>query len=215
MWPKLWMNTQYIIGAEQKRTGGAMLKTERRRTYRPDYTQVRGLLDMIIDFPLWMKDKPMIEVGSYAGDSTLMFSLFFGEILSIDPHYPDNVNHTRHEDVMHDFTNNIFGRNIKAMVCTSDEAFSNPDLRALLPEWVSMAYIDGNHNIEYVRRDIKNLWPLICEGGFLCGHDYGLVMGGQDGVEPAVKEAFGHADRVYVDGSWVVQKTKGREYNIK
>lgn len=34
------------------------------------------------------------------------------------------------------------------------------------------AFIDGNHSLEYVQRDSLNTWPLIKEGGIMCGHDY-------------------------------------------
>jgi hypothetical protein len=37
-------------------------------------------------------------------------------------------------------------------------------------DWV---YVDGNHALEYVRRDLADYWPLIHWGGMLAGHDFG------------------------------------------
>jgi FkbM family methyltransferase len=36
-------------------------------------------------------------------------------------------------------------------------------------DWI---YIDGNHQYEYVLRDLKTFFPLVKEGGIICGDDY-------------------------------------------
>jgi predicted O-methyltransferase YrrM len=36
-------------------------------------------------------------------------------------------------------------------------------------DWV---YIDGNHQYEYVLKDLKTFFPLLKEGGIICGDDY-------------------------------------------
>ena len=36
-------------------------------------------------------------------------------------------------------------------------------------DWV---YLDADHTLESVRRDIHLWWPKVKIGGFLCGHDY-------------------------------------------
>ena len=74
-----------------------------------------------------------------------------------------------------------------------------------------MVYIDGNYAYDFVKRDIQLYWPLIEEGGFLCGHDYGLTIPQQDGVKPAVAECFGEPDKIYIDTSWVIKKTAERK----
>lgn len=56
-----------------------------------------------------------------------------------------------------------------------------------IPE-VDFAFIDGNHEHEYVKKDCELYWPKIKPGGFLCGHDY---SGGHPGVTEAVDEFFG------------------------
>ena len=62
---------------------------------------------------------------------------------------------------------------------TSDEAVS------WIPN-VDFVYIDGNHDHEYVLRDLKNYYPKIRSGGVLGGHDFRLPQ--YEGVVNAVAE---------------------------
>lgn len=64
------------------------------------------------------------------------------------------------------------------------------DVSDQIPE-VDFAFIDGNHEYEYVLKDIKLYWLKIRAGGFLCGHDY---SGGHPGVTQAVNEFFATLD---------------------
>jgi len=46
-------------------------------------------------------------------------------------------------------------------------------------EWpclMDMIFLDAGHSAEDVRCDIDLWWPLLKEGGVLCGHDYGVSM---------------------------------------
>jgi len=47
-------------------------------------------------------------------------------------------------------------------------------------------FIDGNHEYEYVKNDIKNYYPKVKKGKWLTGHDYNDP--GFPGVDKAVKE---------------------------
>ena len=47
-------------------------------------------------------------------------------------------------------------------------------------------FIDGNHEYEYVKNDIKNYYPKVKKGKWLTGHDYNDA--GFPGVDKAVKE---------------------------
>jgi hypothetical protein len=49
---------------------------------------------------------------------------------------------------------------------TSKEAFQ------YIPPFVDFVWIDGNHTYEFVKDDCERYWPLIKDGGILCGHDY-------------------------------------------
>jgi len=41
-----------------------------------------------------------------------------------------------------------------------------------IPDNLDFVYIDGNHNYEYVKKDIELYWDKIRVGGVLGGHDY-------------------------------------------
>ena len=193
-----------------------MLITKRVNYFRPDHRNLWGLCSMILDFPKWMKGTPMIELGSYSGDSTQIFWLFFDPVIAVDPHEWFVAPLHNKEEVSELFKNNTEWRGIQYLKCRSDNAFNDPFYRIRLPSWVSCVYIDASHDYDSVVKDIHNAWPLICEGGVICGHDYGItnieaVEAKQDGVKQAVDEIFGEPDRLYEDTSWVVQKKEGRK----
>lgn len=59
---------------------------------------------------------------------------------------------------------------------------SDPAIR-----YVDLVFIDALHDYESVKQDIALWWPLVREGGYLCGHDYQHRF---PGVMRAVVEAF-------------------------
>jgi predicted O-methyltransferase YrrM len=67
-----------------------------------------------------------------------------------------------------------------------------------------VVFIDAGHDYENALADIKAWWPLVREGGYLCGHDYQHKF---PGVMRAVAKAF-PLMRVAIcpDSVWVVQK---------
>jgi hypothetical protein len=70
------------------------------------------------------------------------------------------------------------------------ELFSGTSLMAaehfhrngVAPSWV---YLDGDHSREAVEADIAAWWPLLLDGGMLCGHDY-VADGWHRANEPGV-----------------------------
>ena len=70
-------------------------------------------------------------------------------------------------------------------------------------------YIDGNHEYEYVIKDLSNYYPLVKAGGILAGHDY---TGSWPGVVKAVNEfAQVHGLQLNTDlwGDWYIKKPVG------
>lgn len=57
--------------------------------------------------------------------------------------------------------------------------------RLFKKESLDFVYIDGDHNYEFVKKDIKLYWPKIKKGGILGGHD---ITAGFPGVCRAVFE---------------------------
>lgn len=70
-----------------------------------------------------------------------------------------------------------------------------------------VVFIDAAHDYQNAMADIKAWWPLVREGGYLCGHDYQHKF---PGVMRAVAESF-PLMRVAVcpDSVWVVRKESG------
>lgn len=63
-----------------------------------------------------------------------------------------------------------FGSRVVIMPMKSDEAFK------VIPGPVDFVWIDGDHMIESVKKDIRNGLKLVKPGGILGGHDYATVV---------------------------------------
>lgn len=64
-----------------------------------------------------------------------------------------------------------FSGRVQVLQMTSDAARSHPQVADHAGR-VSFVYVDGNHAIEFVRRDIAGYWPLMAPDGILAGHDW-------------------------------------------
>ena len=144
----------------------------------------------------------MIEIGSYVGESTLMFSEHFNSVLSIDPYMDDYdvkdeaTKYKPFNEVYEQFkTNTQHKNNIKQIRLTSNDAYD-----ILKDELFDLVYIDGNHQYEFVKQDILNYKNLVKPGGYIAGHDYVEHF---PGVIQAVEETVGTVDKVFVDSSWI------------
>jgi len=162
-----------------------------------------GLQDLID----WMgtygqtSDMRMIEIGSYVGESTVIFADSFSQVISIDP-YMDNYDPNDiackcwpFSMVYNQFLcNTLLYQNIKSIRLTSDDAVGI----LALQQW-DMVYIDGVHTYEAVSKDIQNYRKLIRPGGFIAGHDYTW-----EGVKRAVDENLTVLE-TFKDTSWIAR----------
>ena len=145
----------------------------------------------------------MIEIGSYVGESTLMFANHFKEVISVDPYVndydldDDACHHAPFDKVYEQFIRNTLSvPNIKSIKETSQNAFS-----ILKDQQWDMVYIDGLHTYEGVSYDIEHYKTIIKPGGFVCGHDYGW-----GNVRHTIGQLFDDkVDSTFIDGSWVKQ----------
>ena len=68
------------------------------------------------------------------------------------------------------------------------------DASAAFPDdYFDWIYIDGNHQYEFVKRDLEAYYPKVKQGGYLTGDDYGVFGWWQDGVKRAVDEFISKA----------------------
>ena len=145
----------------------------------------------------------MIEIGSYIGESTMLFCDNFMEVISIDPHMDNyDLDDPACDRATFNVVNDKFNKNMSKYVnfnhirMTSDDA-----IKHLIGVKVDFIYIDGLHTYEQVKKDIKNYLPLLTENGFIGGHDYGDNW---PGVIKAVNESLSSSpDNVFVDTSWI------------
>lgn len=69
-----------------------------------------------------------------------------------------------------------------------------------LPQEVDYIFIDGNHDYDFVLRDLRLYEPLLISGGIMSGHDYTTP---KDGVRRAVNEYVNtHGRELNVDSSF-------------
>lgn len=145
----------------------------------------------------------MIEIGSYVGESTLMFAQNFKEVVSVDPYINDYdlsdlaCSYAPFDKVYAEFLKNTLSiPNIKSIRDTSENAF--PILNQ--QQW-DMVYIDGLHTVDGVYYDITHYKSIVKSGGFVCGHDYGW-----GNIRHNLGRIFDDkVDATFKDGSWVVR----------
>lgn len=169
-------------------------------TIMRDKTGKEGLEELITNIPVKGK---MIEIGTFTGESTIIFGDHFESVVGVDPMLSDydpqdmtsQFNFNEVLDMFNDRTKDY--KNISLVQKTSDDAVN--DFQEGEYDFV---YIDGMHQYENVKQDIINYLPKIKKGGVIGGHDYGITW---PGIKQAVDEIFGEPDKVFVDTSWIKQ----------
>jgi predicted O-methyltransferase YrrM len=167
-----------------------------------DNTSSEGLKELIKELGDTSKMR-MVEIGSFIGESTIIFAEHFNQVIAIDPFQPDYHKEDPTSKFNFDEVYDEYMRrtspfpNIKTLRLTSDSA-----LDVLKDELFDFIYIDGIHTYEQVKIDIDNYLPLLKQGGIIGGHDYGPHW---PGVNKAVDEKFGQPDKRYKDTSWIKQ----------
>lgn len=156
-----------------------------------------------------LKKAIMIEIGSFTGESTVLFAEKFKKVIAIDPFIPyvnkkqksslRKYRQDRWDWIYSEFIKRIYPfKNIKLIQKLSDDAVS--DIRNL----VDFVYIDGEHTYKQCKKDIENYLPLIKKEGYIGGHDYGTFPG----VTQSVNEVLGIPDALFGnDGNWVKKKS--------
>jgi predicted O-methyltransferase YrrM len=181
-----------------------------------DQNLINGLMDLITHIA-WKGDTSqmnMIEIGSYLGDSTLVFAEHFNSVIAIDPFIEDydpdddTCNYAPLSQVYDEFIRRTKDNSkIHLMRIKSDEGVgilteASKTLGADRVNVFDFIYIDGMHTYEQVKKDIQNYLPLVKEGGFIGGHDY---ADNKEQVVRAVNEFIGQPDAVFQDTSWIKQ----------
>jgi predicted O-methyltransferase YrrM len=163
-----------------------------------DQTGQEGLQDLINNIPT---KGTMIEIGTFTGESTVIFGDHFKKVIGVDPmlqdyDVQDPTSKFNFNEVLDMFNDRVKDyKNISLVQKTSDDAVLDFN-----DESFDFIYIDGIHQYENVKQDIINYLPKVKKGGVIGGHDYGPHW---PGVKVAVDEMFGKPDKVFKDTSWI------------
>ena len=147
----------------------------------------------------------IVEIGSFAGDSTEIFAQNFETVCSIDPwesgydsaddaSNPSLYDMKKVEDQFDELCKEF--SNIVKMKGKSEDSVDDFDDGSL-----DMVYIDGNHQYQAVKEDIQRWIVKVKIGGFIAGHDWNSRH--HPGVSKAVTEVLGSPDRTFRDSSWI------------
>lgn len=170
-----------------------------------------GLSELIVDLQELLshnkfKGSTMIEIGSYMGESTMLFasSKLFNKIYAIDPLKGNEVfNETSEcswDEVLNQFNiNTRFFDNIELI-----EEYSQYTVSKFEDKSIDFIYIDANHTYESVKNDLQLYLPKLKSNCVIAGHDYCDIK--WPGVIKAVNEILGKPNKVYQDSSWVYVK---------
>ena len=169
-----------------------------------DQESTEGLLDLIKELGD-NSDKTMVEIGSFVGESTVLFAQSFKKVIAIDPFLADYdpLDPTSYLFEFKNVYDTYLDRtsaypNIQTLTMTSDAAAD-----ILNEQQFDFVYIDGLHTYEGVKTDIINYLPKVKDGGVIGGHDYTNQHEHLVGVYKAVNEMFGAPDKVFKDNSWI------------
>ncbi|MEO8466245.1 MAG: class I SAM-dependent methyltransferase [Gammaproteobacteria bacterium] len=158
----------------------------------------RGLQALIELLP---SDLVMVEVGSYAGESTAMF-LKSGKVrhLTAVDDWDTGANaEPVFDECMRDWLAGGQASKVKALSANAAKQFQDATL--------DFVYIDADHRYQGVIVDIDAWLPKLKPGCPIAGHDYTHPTLGRKwwGVQQAVNERFGGPDMVFEDSSWLVR----------
>jgi len=156
-----------------------------------DYnSQFFGLIELCQDLREWgVRNAQLLEIGTYKGESSIIFAStwLFDHIVTIDKfnlpeqYYPLSM--------FLDKMTYHFIDSVDIREHYEDKSFD-------------VIYIDGDHEMMSLMKDLQNAKKLIKDGGYICGHDYNKISW-MDSVM-TIKSFFGREpDKVYDDSSWV------------
>lgn len=148
-----------------------------------------------------VKDKTMVEIGCFQGDSTEGFARCFKKIYAVDmwkAGYDDNdsSSHAQMEQIKSTFDSmRKHYNNIEVFHMSSEKAS-----KLFNDHYLDFVYIDACHKYDSVKRDIELWKPKVKNGGFIGGHDYN---GYCPNVVAAVNDVLGSPDNVVWYTNWI------------
>jgi len=124
------------------------------------------------------KDLVGVEIGTYEGFNAycMLMNLSIKKLFLVDPYLHYDVyaedsykRNQRYFNKIYDNAKNLlkdYKDKIEFIRLYSHEATSE------IPDELDFVYIDGNHDYEFVKKDIELYYPKIKVGGIIGGHDF-------------------------------------------
>lgn len=158
------------------------------------------------------ENKTMVEIGSYIGESAVIFAQYFKTVFAIDPwlvgmYISDGSATENNKCYMDENVEGVFDEVAgKYSNIVKIKEFDNNALHFFQDNSVDFLYIDAIHTEDELTRQIKDWLPKVNIRGVIGGHDYNRYF---DGVIRAVNNTIGAPDKVYSDDgiSWTKYKS--------
>jgi hypothetical protein len=165
--------------------------------------QVENLTKPMLPF-LPIGDLKLAEIGVYKGRGTALFNVYFTNLGYNLSHYAIDhfIGSSEHESGIDYFS--IASKNLKPIenkitIMKKDSVSAS---KCFEDEFFDIVYIDGSHEYEHVKADIKAWLPKVRKGGYICGDDYST---GWQGVVKAVDEHFRDQVNTAETNQWFVK----------
>jgi len=142
--------------------------------------QIQGWME--VNELMWLaiqasRSKRICEVGSWKGRSTrALADSTSGTVLAVDTWEgtsgEDNAKTNDPAALFQEFLDNMQGLPEGRLRVRKDTSLNAAAWCAENREQFDLIFIDADHSYESVKADILAWFPLLAEGGILCGHDY-------------------------------------------
>ncbi|MDT3959794.1 class I SAM-dependent methyltransferase [Staphylococcus kloosii] len=155
------------------------------------------------------KNLNIAEIGVFEGKVTkkLLENLDIKQYWLIDPYkvYSNYLDTKAEQTLLNQAYKNV-QKNIlnKYDNVTLIKDFSDKASEIISNNSLDLVFIDGNHDYDFVRQDIKLWYDKVKIDGILSGHDYDYP--GIKGVKKAVDQLFGENIIVAEDYVWYTRK---------
>jgi len=149
---------------------------------------IEGLDELCLYFNI-NKTHKLLELGCNDGVSTSLFAYYCEKIDCVDLTLTEKM---------------------KTIIAKYGNInFIQGDIQNIVPilpnDYYDLIYIDADHSMNSVIRDIKFSLPKLKKNGIICGHDYIPDSPTLFGVALAVNEIFGKENiKIFSDYSWAV-----------
>lgn len=147
----------------------------------------------------------MLEIGSYKGESASLFAMsgVFDEIVCVDPHEGHEIALEAFGDSWVDVKREFYLNTRHFNNITLFNEYSYNFSKMVPDKSFDFIYIDGNHSIEGLTKDLTEYIPKCMH--IIGGHDYDEQSDKEAnfGVVETVNKILGKPDVVFSDGSWI------------